>query len=81
MSIDPSLSHTYLIGNKPVLNSFQEAMDHCASMGANSVHVNSQGEHDAIINYIKTSGKWLHAKGALMIEGCHFKITINDPGG
>ena len=46
----------YLIGKNDHVTSFQSAMDKCISLGAHSVHINSEEEHDMIKEYIRSSG-------------------------
>ena len=50
----------YLIGQDDSVTSFQSAMDKCISLGAHSVHINSEEEHDMIKEYIRSSGNHIY---------------------
>ena len=42
------------------MTSFQSAMDKYISLGAHSVHINSEEEHDMIKEYIRSSGNHIY---------------------
>ena len=50
----------YLIGQNDYVTSFQSAMDKCISLGAHSVHINTEEEHDMIKEYIRSSGDHMY---------------------
>ena len=48
----------YLIGKDASVTTFENAMDKCLSIGAHSVHINSEEEHNMMKQYISNSGNY-----------------------